>query len=116
MSDISLHGLFGGLCVLVTIAAGVLGLVVALVVAAIRASSGGVRFATALRRAIAGPATCTAIGLIALAWVAEAPANETVDQIGPFVLLAGLLAGIAAGVAVARISRRRRAAPGSGPP
>jgi hypothetical protein len=106
MSDISLRGIFGAVCVLVTIAMGVIGLFVALVASAVRAASGSIEFPAALKRSIAGPTACTAIGLIALGWLAGASSNELVDDVGPFVVLAGLLGGIAVGVLVSRRLRR----------
>jgi hypothetical protein len=115
MSDISLTGLFGGVCVLFTIALGVLGVVVAFIIAAVRSSSGATRFFAAFRRVAAGPAACTAIGLVGLAWMAGA-SNDDLDVVGPYVVLAGLLGGVAAGVAVARHLRRAPvSAPGPGP-
>jgi hypothetical protein len=110
MSDISLKGIFGAFCVLVTIGAGVLGLFVSLVVAAVRSASGSIEFTAALKRAIAGPTVCTAVGLLALAWLTQASSNETVDDAGPFVLLAGVLGGVAVGIVVSRRLRRAGAA------
>jgi hypothetical protein len=110
MSHISLKGLFGALCVLATIAVGVGGLLVALVVAAVRSSSGSIGFATALKRVMAGPIACTAIGLVALAWLAVASSNDTVDAAGPWIALVGLLGGVVAGVAVAKRLPRSPAA------
>jgi len=106
MSDISLTGIFGAVCVLGTIAMGVIGLLVALVASAVRSASGSIEFPAALKRSIAGPPACTAIGLIALGWVAGASSNDLVDRVGPFVLLAGVIGGVAAGVVVSRRLRR----------
>lgn len=106
MSDISLRGIFGALCVVVTIGAGALGLVVALIIALVRSTAGTMRFGAALKRAIAGPLVCTAVGLLALAWLGVAASNETVDDAGPFVVLAGVLGGAAAAVVVTRRLRR----------
>jgi hypothetical protein len=106
MSDISIRGIFGALCVAATIAVGVLGLLVAVIYAAGSSWSGSRGFLAALKRAVAGPAACTGIGLLSLAWVAEATDNEVIDNVGPFLLLAGLAGGVAAGVVVSRRLRR----------
>jgi hypothetical protein len=106
MSDISLKGIFGAVCVLATIAVGVVGLLVALVASALRSASRSMEFPAALKRSIAGPAACTAIGLIALGWLSGASSNELIDDVGPFVVLAGLVGGVAAGVVVSRRLRR----------
>jgi hypothetical protein len=51
------HGIFGALCVVVTIGAGALGLVVALIIALVRSTAGTMRFGAALKRTIAGPSS-----------------------------------------------------------
>jgi heme/copper-type cytochrome/quinol oxidase subunit 2 len=105
MSDISIHGILGALCVILAIAIGVIGVVVAMIMAAVRSSSGTVTFGAAFKRVVAGPAVCAVVGLLGLAWVAQAD-NERIDDVGPFLLLAGVVAGIATAVVVSRRLRR----------